>query len=80
MFFRRGRRRLTDDLARYIRLRIDDGSFREVPDPKRGRHADTRAVAWFAGHRKGDADSDDLDDEQIRLTLVDMFVHGLVKP
>jgi AcrR family transcriptional regulator len=80
IYFRRGRRGLTDDMARYIRLRIDDGSFRAIPDPAVAAMQIRETIAWFAWHRKGDGDAGDLDDERARPTVIGLLVNAMVKP
>lgn len=76
-YFRKGRRRTTSDLARYIERRGEDGSFRVVPDAELVAIQIREACAWFAWHRRGDSDAD-MDDERALAAIVDTYVHALV--
>jgi len=76
-YFRRGRRRLTSELTQYVERRVADGSFRPVPDPELVAVQLREACAWFAWHRRGDADAV-YDDERAVAAIVDTFVQALV--
>jgi AcrR family transcriptional regulator len=78
LFFRQGRRKRTNDLARYIRLRIEDGSFRSVESPELVALQIREACAWFAWHRRGDPDTPPLDDDKALASIVDLYVNGLL--
>ena len=76
-YFRKGRRRFTRDLARYLERRGEEGSFRIVPDPELVAVQLREACAWFAWHRRGDADAG-IDDDRALAAIIDTYVHALV--
>ena len=77
LYFTKGRSRNTDDLTRYLRRRIEDGSLRSVPDVGIASLLIRESIAWFAWHGKGDPGVV-LDDATSLPTLIDVLVEGLV--
>jgi AcrR family transcriptional regulator len=76
-YFRKGRRRITRDLTRYLERRGEEGALRVVDDPELVAVQIREACAWFAWHRRGDADAD-LDDDRALAAIIDTYVHALV--
>ncbi len=51
--------------------------FARPPDPELVAVQLREACAWFAWHRRGDADAD-IDDDRALAAIIDTYVHALV--
>jgi hypothetical protein len=71
-FFVETRRGLLEALGGYLRVRIDAGMLRSVPDVPVAARFIVETVAWFAMHRKGDPDSAMLGDDDCRRSVRDL--------
>jgi AcrR family transcriptional regulator len=76
-YFHRGRRHLTDKIARYLDQRINSGTLRPVPDARLAARFLEESLTWFAWHRHGDPDSADIGDGEARTTAIDMNFNAL---
>jgi AcrR family transcriptional regulator len=79
VYYRRGRRRLLDQLARYIEKRVAGEYFRPVPDPGTAARFLIESVTWFAWHRREDPDSSMITDTAARETVIDLVAAALLK-
>jgi AcrR family transcriptional regulator len=77
-YFHRGRRRLTDKIARYLDRGIKSGILRPVPDARLAARFVEESLTWFAWHRHDDPDSADISDAEARSTAVDMTFNALI--
>lgn len=77
VFYTGGRREMTDQLARYLRMRSDDGGLRPIDDPDTVALLLRESISWFAYHRHRDPDVDRLDDPQVPTTVIDFLVRGV---
>ncbi|GAC1598800.1 MAG: hypothetical protein NVS3B21_24650 [Acidimicrobiales bacterium] len=71
--FGQGRRQFIDRLSVYLRMRIDDGLFRPVPDAAVAARLLIETVSWFANHRLSDPHSAEIDDAVAKETAVSML-------
>lgn len=78
LYYREARRSQVADLGRYIERRVRAGVFRPVPDPLTTARFVVEAIAWFAWHRRADADSAMIDDQTARATTIDMLATALL--
>jgi AcrR family transcriptional regulator len=78
-YYRRGRRRLQDLLAKYVEKRIAGGYFRPVPDVVTAARFVLEAVTWFAWHRREDPDSSMITDAAARQTVIDLVTAAFLK-
>lgn len=78
-YFVRMRRPALVALTHYLRLRIDAGHLRPVPNVATTARLINETQAWFARHRAFDQDTDDVpDDDTARATVIDVLVAGLL--
>jgi AcrR family transcriptional regulator len=77
-FFVDMRRPALDHLATYLASRIASGHLRPVPDVATTARLVNETQAWFARHRHGDQDADDINDALARSTVIDVLVAGLL--
>ncbi|HVV20665.1 MAG TPA: helix-turn-helix domain-containing protein [Pseudonocardiaceae bacterium] len=77
-YFVERRRSTFDDLATYLRTRIDAGLIRDVPDIPTAARFIVETIAWFAWHRKGDPDSAMLRDDTCRITVHHILLNAFV--
>lgn len=80
LYFTKGRRKQTDQLARYLDRRIRSGALRPVPDAEVAARFIGESIAWFAWHRKDDPDSAMIGDEQARQTVRELLLAALTVP
>lgn len=73
------RRSLLVRLERFLAPRIARGGLVTVPDVRTAARFINESVAWFAMHRHGDVDSRDLDDGDVRATVVQLIVRAFAK-
>jgi AcrR family transcriptional regulator len=78
LYYRKARRSQVADLGCYIERRVRAGAFRPVPDPLTSARFVVEAIAWFAWHRRADADSAMINDQTARATTIDMLATALL--
>ncbi|HET6818779.1 MAG TPA: helix-turn-helix domain-containing protein [Mycobacteriales bacterium] len=79
-YFHRGRRHLTDKIARYLERRAKSGSLRAVADARLSARFLEESLTWFAWHRHGDPDSQDISESAARTTAIDTNFCALMVP
>lgn len=79
-FYTGMRRSMLKRIERYLDLRMRAGLLRDVPDRAACARLINETIAWFAMHRLGDRDSADVAEDSAEATVVDVLVHGLVRP
>ena len=77
-FFVRTRRPALSGLTAYLERRIASGHLRPVPDVPATARLINETQAWFARHRGGDQDTQDVDDDAARSTVIDMLIAALL--
>jgi AcrR family transcriptional regulator len=80
LYYRQRRSRFTDDLASYLQQGARAGRFRAIDQPKLVAMQIREACSWFAWHRHGDRDTPLIADDDALASIVDLYVHGLVRP
>lgn len=78
LFYGRMRGGLVLRLARLIESRAEAGQFRRVPHPAVAARLILETITWFARNRRGDPNSQDIDDESAQETTIDFIVNSLV--
>jgi AcrR family transcriptional regulator len=76
LFYTRGRQRMTDALARYLRVRSADGGLTPIDDPDTAALLLRESLSWFAYHRHFDPAAHRLDDPTIAETVIDLLLTG----
>lgn len=66
-------------LASYVQRRIAAGQLRPVPDAMAAARFITESIAWFAWHRKADAGSSMISDEQARQTVRELLLAAFIQ-
>lgn len=77
LFFEQVRRDLFSRLTRYVAMRMTTGDFHSADPPTAARFI-VESVSFFARHRFQDPHPQDLDDEAVRQTIVDLVTRSLV--
>jgi AcrR family transcriptional regulator len=77
LFFERVRRELFDQMTAYVARRIADGSLHPVDPPTAARFI-IETVTFFARHRFLDPRPQDLDDNEVRQTIVDLVTRSFL--
>lgn len=77
-FYDRVRRPHLDRLEAYIRARNDAGLVAPVTDPAIAARFVMETIAWFANHRFGDHDGATLDEDAVRVEVVELLTRALV--
>lgn len=77
LFFEQVRRDLFGRLTRYVALRMTSGDFHPADPPTAARFI-VETVTFFARHRFQDPHPQELDDEAVRQTIVDLVTRSLV--
>jgi AcrR family transcriptional regulator len=77
LFFEQVRRDLLAGLTRYIAIRMHDGAFHSADPPTAARFI-VESVTFFARHRFLDPHPQELDDDAVRQTVVDLVTRSLV--
>lgn len=76
LFFEQVRRDLFGRLTRYVAMRMTTGDFHQADPPTAARFI-VECVTFFARHRFQDPHPQDLDDEAVRQTIVDLVTRSL---
>jgi AcrR family transcriptional regulator len=63
----------------YLTLRIAQGALRPVPDTAASARLILETISWFAYHRAGDPQPDDIPEDMARETVVDALVHAFIR-
>lgn len=79
LFFEQVRRDLFARLTRYVALRMTTGDFHAADPPTAARFI-VESVTFFARHRFQDPHPQELDDDAVRRTIVDLVSRSLVPP
>lgn len=79
-FFVDMRRPALDALRTYLQRRIDSGHLRSVPDVATTARLVNETQSWFARNLFGDPDTEDVDRDLARDTVIDVLVSGLLPP
>lgn len=79
-FFVDMRRPALDALRTYLERRISTGHLRPVPDVATTARLVNETQSWFARNLYGDPDTDDVDRDLARATVIDVLVNGLLPP
>jgi AcrR family transcriptional regulator len=61
-------------MAAFLASRAEAGALRPLADPEIAAHFLTESVAWFAQHRKRDANAAMIDDQEARSSLRDLLL------
>ena len=77
LFFEQVRRDLFGRLTRYVAMRMSTGDFHTADPPTAARFI-VETVTFFARHRFQDPHPQELDDEAVRQTIVDLVTRSLV--
>ncbi len=77
LFFEQVRRNLFSRLTRYVAMRMTTGDFHSADPPTTARWI-IESVTFFARHRFQDPHPQDLDDDAVRQTIVDLVTRSLV--
>jgi AcrR family transcriptional regulator len=77
LFFEQVRRDLFERMVRYVATRVQDGSF-SAADPQTAARFIIESVTFFARHRFLDPDPQQLDDDAVRHTIVDLVTRSLI--
>lgn len=77
LFFEQVRRDLFARLTRYVAIRMQDGAFHSADPPTTARFI-VESVTFFARHRFLDPYPQELDDDVVRQTVVDLITRSLV--
>ena len=77
LFFEQVRRDLFSRLTRYVAMRMTTGDFHSADPPTAARFI-VESVTFFARHRFQDPHPQELDDEAVRQTIVDLVTRSLV--
>lgn len=77
-YYVKGRRAFLKKIESYLVSRIEIGQLRAVPDTAATTRFVVEAISWFANHRHGDQDSDNITEEGAEQVCVDMLVHALL--
>ena len=77
LFFEQVRRDLFSRLTRYVAMRMTTGHFHSADPPTAARFI-IETVTFFARHRFMDPHPQDLDDDAVRQTIVDLTTRSLV--
>ena len=77
LFFEQVRRDLFERMTRYVTIRMQDGAF-VAADPQTAARFIIESVTFFARHRFLDPHPQDLNDEVVRQTIVDLITRSLV--
>jgi AcrR family transcriptional regulator len=77
-WFTQLRRVYVSDLATYLQCRGSAGELRKVSDVQVAARFIAESIAWFAWHRRGDADSGMIADEQARHTVTELLLAAFV--
>lgn len=78
LYFRAGRRHLTGKLATYLERRMISGQLQRTADVHVTARFIEESLTWFAWHRHGDPDSNDITEEAARSTAIDMNMNALL--
>jgi len=73
------RRPLLAALTGYLRLRADTGQLRRTPYPEAAARLVIETIAWFARHRRSDADGAAIPAAVAEETVVDALLHTLAR-
>jgi AcrR family transcriptional regulator len=79
LFFEQVRRDLFARLTRYVATRMTTGDFHAADPPTAARFI-VESVTFFARHRFQDPHPQELDDDAVRQTIVDLVSRSLVPP
>ena len=79
LFFEQVRRDLFARLTRYVAIRMTTGDFHAADPPTAARFI-VESVTFFARHRFQDPHPQELDDDAVRQTIVDLVSRSLVPP
>lgn len=77
LFLERVRRELFERMTAYVARRIADGSLHAV-DPQTAARFIIETVTFFARHRFLDPRPQDLDDNEVRRTIIDLITRSLL--
>lgn len=77
LFFEQVRRDLFSRLTRYVALRMTTGDFVQADPPTAARFI-VESVTFFARHRFQDPHPQELDDDAVRQTVVDLVSRSLI--
>jgi AcrR family transcriptional regulator len=70
---------LVEQLAKYLKRRMDDGLLRAVPSPKASARLIIETIAFFAMHRHYDPFPTPMEDKMAEATVADTLVHAYAK-
>jgi len=76
-YFLKTRRAVHRRVAGYLRMRIDSGQLKPVPDEGLAARFLIEAIAWFAWHRRVDPDSAMIPEDAARQTVIHLLVQAL---
>ncbi|HYE86954.1 MAG TPA: helix-turn-helix domain-containing protein [Vicinamibacterales bacterium] len=79
LFFEQVRRDLFARLTRYVATRMTTGDFHPADPPTAARFI-IESVTFFARHRFQDPHPQDLEDDAVRETIVDLVTRSLITP
>jgi len=78
VFFGKMRGGAISMLTSLIGSRTEAGQYRRVPHPAVAARLILETITWFARNRRGDPNSQDIDDESAEETTIDFIVNSLV--
>ena len=77
-FYDRVRRPHLDRLEAYVTSRSNAGLIAPVADPAIAARFVMETIAWFANHRFGDHDGAALDEQAVRVEVIELLTRSLV--